>query len=706
MDSRNTQFTHNILTLHLTTILKMNMLLKLKLIIQFTLLLLQSYVANAWVSQDDCQMGFLGLDMSLGWRVEYFATDFSTDKSDLYDFIMNIAADATQPKPLKTITGVTNMDFDIPALDPELPQTGTVFGESITTTNFSLEIHSFFHAPMDGEYTFTIDATDGIMISAFPDMSILCCENLANLGTSEDPFAGRILTVYIPNDPEHNNNTFTWTMKEGINYLLDFMYSNLSGDAKLKITVTLPTGETISDFAGYVGQESGIDCDNVHTTSWDYSDWTFDSTSTYSSTVVTVDMTTTTTLETIYYVVTPTAASSSIVESSSSEIPLTSDVSSEDPITSDVSSEVPVTSDVSSEVPLTSDVSSEAPLTSDLSSDTPLTSTNEPTDITSKPSGTSELESSISASTEESQYSATSSESTTSPAEESSTLTEISETYITSISASATSGSATSLPDWYSSIVSSPFSSVVTEPVTTTSDYLTVSLTSDITETVQTGTVSSSDDSEAIFTTSSVSTVAKSTEGSGSGMTSLVTPGEDDNADESKTLSGNAHKDGTTTTVVATATCTTVCPTSPEENTERTIDGNANPNEATNKATNVEGATKTIDTKTQKPGVVTAVTPTAAYTKGDSADVSAVYTAMIHNTAPTNRGTTSLIEVAFNNGANGEATLGVTQATDSTTTTLIGGSNTPALYSPEDDNAAARMSSNMIVWVIFLFLFI
>ncbi|GMM58066.1 hypothetical protein DAKH74_046820 [Maudiozyma humilis] len=654
--------------------------------------------------------------MSLGWRVEYFATDFSTDKSDLYDFIMNIAADATQPKPLKTITGVTNMDFDIPALDPELPQIGTVFGESITTTNFSLEIHSFFHAPMDGEYTFTIDATDGIMISAFPDMSLLCCENLANLGTSEDPFAGRILTVYIPNDPEHNNNTFTWTMKEGINYLLDFMYSNLSGDAKLKITVTLPTGETISDFAGYVGQESGIDCDNVHTTSWDYSDWTFDSTSTYSSTVVTVDMTTTTTLETIYYVVTPTAASSSIVESSSSEVPLTSDVSSEvpltsdvsseDPITSDVSSEDPVTSDVSSEVPLTSDVSSEAPLTSDLSSDTPLTSTNEPTDITSEPSGTSELESSISASTEESQYSATSSEGTTAPAEESSTLTVLSETYITSISPSATSGSATSLPEWYSSIGSSPFSSMATESVTATSDYSTDSLTLDITETVETGTVSSSDDSEAIFTTSSVSTVAKSTEGSGSGMTSVGTPGEGDNADESKTLSGNAHKDDTTTTVVATATCTTVCPTSPEENTERTIDGNANPNEAANKATNEEGATKTIDTKTQKPGVVTAVTPTAAYTKGDSADVSAVHTDTIHNTASTNGGTTSLTEVAFNNGANGEATLGAIQAADSATTTLIGGSNTPALYSPEDDNAAARMSSNMIVWVICLFLFI
>ena len=352
----------------------MNLLFKLKLIIQFTLLLLRSYVANAWVSQDDCQMAFMNLDMSLGWRVEYVATDFSTDKSDLYDFIVKMAADATRPEPLKTINGVTTLEFDIPALDPELPQMGTVFGESITTTNFSLEMETYFQAPMDGEYTFTIEASDGIMFSALTDMSHLCCENIAHPDPNVNPFAGRILTVYIPNDPEHNNNTFTWTMKEGVNYALGLMYCNFAGDAKLKVTVTLPTGETTSNLAGYVGQDTTIHCDYIHTTTRYYSDWNFDSTSTYSSTVATIDMTTTTTLETIYYVVTPTATPSSIVESSISEVPVTSDVSSEILVTSDVSSEVTVTSDMSSEVTVTSDVSSEVPLTSDVSSEATLIS--------------------------------------------------------------------------------------------------------------------------------------------------------------------------------------------------------------------------------------------------------------------------------------------------------------------------------------------
>ena len=339
-------------------------------------------------------MYFFEMEEGSAWVVDLYPSDFSSNITDVYNRLMEVSSGRLGEEPVAERTDVAIMEFDVPAIDDETVQTGTIFGESITTTNFTMQATTFFEAKMDGDYTFTLDASDGAQGIFFTDSSPFCCGNANNASAIDVLHASRKDIWSIPTDPNHNNNTITITMKEGVRYNMYIFYVNLSGDAKFKFTVTTPEGETTDDFSDFAGHATDIDCDNVHTTSRDYSSWSLDSTSTYSSTVVTIDMTTTTTLETVYYVLTPMTSSSSIAGSSTSEIPLTSEVSSEVLATSDVSSESSVlsallsetsettdassdtsmVSDVSSEIPQTSEVSSEIALTSDVSSEFPLSS--------------------------------------------------------------------------------------------------------------------------------------------------------------------------------------------------------------------------------------------------------------------------------------------------------------------------------------------
>lgn len=183
-----------------------------------------------------------------------------------------------------------------------------------------------FTAPQPGEYTFTVE--EGSDLGVFQieiDNSRVCCENTDD---AEEWLAHEVemaTAVYIPSDPAHSQQSVTVTLNEGGSYYIYMFYINRSGDAKFKLSVTLPSGETTTDFTGMVNYLGTFDCNNYHTTSKLYSEWDDVYSTTYSTTVITHDMTTTTTFETVYYVLTPAAPTSSTVESSStSDIPLTS----------------------------------------------------------------------------------------------------------------------------------------------------------------------------------------------------------------------------------------------------------------------------------------------------------------------------------------------------------------------------------------------
>ncbi|GMM58063.1 hypothetical protein DAKH74_046790 [Maudiozyma humilis] len=248
------------------------------------------------------------------------STEFNTDKSGLYDLLVRFRNHKAGVGDNIDITGVKNVNLDIPAESADAPQNGTVFGYTIETTNFMMHGASSFEALQTGDYTFSIEASDAALLVIVADMSPYCCANMDDpdfLDILED---GAKYIIDLPSDPDHSNGTLTVSMKEGVEYIMEFVYINWSGDAHFTFTVTNPDGETTSDFTGYAGQVGDPECDNVHTTSRSYSEWSLDYSTTYSSTIITVDQTTTTTLETVYYVITPIPEELSVMETTSSSI--------------------------------------------------------------------------------------------------------------------------------------------------------------------------------------------------------------------------------------------------------------------------------------------------------------------------------------------------------------------------------------------------
>ena len=299
------------------------------------LLLFYMRFASTWETADTCQLAYLKSDKEAGWTTYVCPIEFSTDKSGLYSFLVSISNGTYKYSNPSHTTGITDITIDIPAASNDAPQLGTIFGMPANTTNSIVVGETFFEAMENGNYTFKVQASDAAMLYIFKDVSRFCCSNRNDPNADDIFHAGIEYSYEIPSDPGHSNNTITVNMIAGRQYGMEFNYINLSGDAKFALSVITPSGETISDLTGFVGQLNVADCDNVHTTSTKYSTWSLDSTSTYASTVFTIDQTTTTTLETVYYVITPAAEAISLTESSSSEFPSTAISSSQVSMTSD-----------------------------------------------------------------------------------------------------------------------------------------------------------------------------------------------------------------------------------------------------------------------------------------------------------------------------------------------------------------------------------
>ena len=310
-----------------------------------------------------------------GVVLSYASMDFSTNKDGIYDTLIEYLYD-TPPTPGNSGFGTTEVYLDLTADSTTTPQQGDVFGVTAYFTNIFLGGTTYFKAPMTGTYTFTIEeASDAAVLLVF-NQEILCCTNMDADNDPDKPTGWNMSqnATLIESDAAHSNPKLSIEFKEGDVYALSLAFLNLSGDAKLKLSVVFPDGQYVTDLAGYIGFPNGFDCANYHTTTKLYSDWNSDFATTYSTSIITHDMTTTTTLETVYYVLTPSAAPTP--EPSSSEVPLTSEVPSTSEIPS--ASEVPSSSELPSisEIPSTSELPSSSEIESSLepssSSETPI----------------------------------------------------------------------------------------------------------------------------------------------------------------------------------------------------------------------------------------------------------------------------------------------------------------------------------------------
>ncbi|GMM56135.1 hypothetical protein DAKH74_027510 [Maudiozyma humilis] len=284
-------------------------------------------IAFGWIPIDSCHEPS-NLRESSGWNLAFLDMPHS-ETNDLISMVNTVLSGSATGPDDGILNGAKTLAFNISATDPNLSQGLSVLGYKTTTTKLALLAMTGFAPKTSGNYTFTLENTSGTAIFQFQtDRSVACCENMFDPEIGLHIQEGQRQILHVASDPSHTEKSITVNLMAGFIYGVALAYVNTDGDATLKLSLTLPSGETITNLDNLVYvQPYVIDtvCENANATSWEFSTWSATYNSTYSTSVTTMDMGVMLITETIYYVLIPNETSSTI---SMSSVPPSSSLSS------------------------------------------------------------------------------------------------------------------------------------------------------------------------------------------------------------------------------------------------------------------------------------------------------------------------------------------------------------------------------------------
>ncbi|SMN19473.1 similar to Saccharomyces cerevisiae FLO5 YHR211W Lectin-like cell wall protein (flocculin) involved in flocculation [Maudiozyma saulgeensis] len=327
-----------------------------------------------------------------------------------YDYILSfLVNDAAQG--FGNFNGITDINYQLDVDNDDSDSTGTLFGNTIDISNFTLKASVYFFPKFDGYYNFEISADDAAILSIRSHYDYYCCHNYTI--DASDPIGfyknlyedfTDLLTVTGSSD---DVTTKTIYLTVGTPVLLVMTSINRSGGASYSMTITDPNGDIISDLTDYLysGDNYSITC---HTEVEVLETASVQSSTTYSTAFNTIaaDIFQVPDTQTTYYVKVPetmSLGSSSEVVSSSS-IVSSSTVSSGSPssvVSSSTISLESLTGVISSSTTdsvLSSSMSASSSASSNPSSSSELNSSGSPSQSSSTVSGVttlSELSSSL-----------------------------------------------------------------------------------------------------------------------------------------------------------------------------------------------------------------------------------------------------------------------------------------------------------------------
>ena len=302
------------------------------------------------------------------------------------------------------IAFASTLNFDLTTGgDPNTVVWGTVYGRSMTISNFTFITSSFLVVPKSGYYTFNIAATEGALMTITPIGDHYCCETFGDDDDDDDEEVD--FGFYIANlqsEPEHNILEDSMYLLAGFRYSIGLLYLNTNGaNPSLQITMTDPDGVKYDDIDPFLHRAIGVladYCSYENVSSTTTIEWESSTTATSLKYVTSTNDANTIVVESLYVVhvpsSTPVPSSSSEIESSSiTELPSSSTAAS--------SSEFMTSSTLESSSQITSESESSTAVISSAVSTEPESST-----IVISSTITSEPESSA-ASFSESDYSST-----------------------------------------------------------------------------------------------------------------------------------------------------------------------------------------------------------------------------------------------------------------------------------------------------------
>ncbi|GMM36643.1 hypothetical protein DASC09_039680 [Saccharomycopsis crataegensis] len=155
---------------------------------------------------------------------------------------------ATYGKSLGSVSGVTSVNFQYSGLTNG-PLTRTIYGKSITVTNFTLMLTGYFYASESGYYKFSLTNSDDAALFYAASASAFDCCGSTSLSSSANLDDVSIYTYYT--GPNGYRQIY---LEKGYFYPVRLAYLNMQGNLNLNFGVTYPSGAYVNSFSGIVYQ--------------------------------------------------------------------------------------------------------------------------------------------------------------------------------------------------------------------------------------------------------------------------------------------------------------------------------------------------------------------------------------------------------------------------------------------------------------------
>lgn len=142
-------------------------------------------------------------------------------------------------------SGVTKINFYGGDYDFDDVQTGTIYGKTITSSNFSMVLTGYFLAAESGDYKFTAAADDGVAVALGAGSGECCGEIEDNVQEGFQIEAWKANTV----EGSTGVTTTTVTLVEGVYYPITIIYFNALTQWIFSLNYTMPSGDISLDYS-------------------------------------------------------------------------------------------------------------------------------------------------------------------------------------------------------------------------------------------------------------------------------------------------------------------------------------------------------------------------------------------------------------------------------------------------------------------------
>ncbi|GME77432.1 unnamed protein product [Ambrosiozyma monospora] len=142
---------------------------------------------------------------------------------------------------LTSVSGVTDVTIDSQESSKGSIE-GTVYGQTVSISNFVVELTGYFRASTSGTYTFTLSNIDdgaGLFIGS---AAFDCCES----GTGSTASGSPLVFTYKPSDSSASTVSGSVYLESGSLYPIKIVYVNVHQKASLNVDVSVSGGEGIT----------------------------------------------------------------------------------------------------------------------------------------------------------------------------------------------------------------------------------------------------------------------------------------------------------------------------------------------------------------------------------------------------------------------------------------------------------------------------